>query len=329
MRRTRSGGITPDDFAGTTATLTNPGTVGTVQSVPRLMPDQGVIVGVGAIGYPPEYEGADPETIAATGIGRTLTMTSTYDHRIIQGAQSGMFLKRIHELLLGEDGFYDDIFSAMSVPYVPAQWAVDSNPPPGSRPWAEKQARVFNMINQYRVRGHLIADLDPLRQHPPDIHPELDPLTYGLTLWDLDREFATGGLAGQTRMKLGRILGVLRDAYCRTVGIEYMHMQEPDQKAWIQQHVERNPETAAPRREASHPPEAERGRGVRALPPHQVPGGQAVLARGLRDEHPAARRVADGGRHRRHGRGGHRHGPPRPAQRAGQHRRQEPREDLP
>ena len=246
VRRTRSGGITPDDFAGTTATLTNPGTVGTVQSVPRLMPDQGVIIGVGRIGYPPEYEGADPETIAATGIGRTLTMTSTYDHRIIQGAQSGMFLKRVHELLLGEDGFYDEIFSAMSVPYVPAQWAVDSNPPPGSRPWAEKQARVFNLINQYRVRGHLIADLDPLRQRPPDIHPELDPLTYGLTLWDLDREFATGGLAGQTRMRLGRILGVLRDAYCRTIGIEYMHIQEPDQKAWIQSHVEEPAEPLLP-----------------------------------------------------------------------------------
>ena len=246
VRRTRSGDITPDDFAGTTATLTNPGTVGTVQSVPRLMPDQGCIIGVGAIGYPPEYEGADPETIAATGIGRTLTMTSTYDHRIIQGAQSGMFLKRIHELLLGEDGFYDEIFSAMAVPYVPAQWAVDSNPPAGSRPWAEKQARVFNMINQYRSRGHLIADLDPLRQRPPDIHPELDPLTYGLTLWDLDREFATGGLAGKTRMRLGKILGVLRDAYCRTVGVEYMHIQEPGQKAWIQQHVERPGEALLP-----------------------------------------------------------------------------------
>ncbi len=236
--RARSGQITPDDFAGTTATLTNPGTVGTVQSVPRLMPGQGVIVGVGRIGFPPEYEGADPETIAAAGLGRTLTMTSTYDHRIIQGAESGMFLARLHGLLLGEDRFYEEIFESMRIPYVPAQWAVDSNPLPGSRPWAEKQARVFQLINQYRVRGHLIADLDPLRQAPPAIHPELDPLTYGLSLWDLDREFATGGLAGNQQMKLGRILGVLRDAYCRTVGIEYMHIQEPDQKIWIQQHAE-------------------------------------------------------------------------------------------
>jgi 2-oxoglutarate dehydrogenase E1 component len=239
VRRTRSGQITPDDFAGTTATLTNPGTVGTAQSVPRLMPGQGVIVGVGRIGYPPEYEGSDPLTLAAAGVGRTLTMTSTYDHRIIQGAESGMFLARVHELLLGADGFYDDVFDSMKIPYVPARWAIDTNPPPGSRPWAEKQARVFQLINMYRVRGHLIADLDPLRQNPPQIHAELDPLTYGLTIWDLDREFATGGLSGQTQMKLGEILGVLRDAYCRTVGIEYMHIQEPDQKLWIQTHAER------------------------------------------------------------------------------------------
>ena len=246
VRRARSGDITPDDFAGTTATLTNPGTVGTVQSVPRLMTDQGVIVGVGAIGFPPEYEGSDPQTIAMAGIGRTLTMTSTYDHRIIQGAESGTFLARVHELLVGADDFYDEIFQSMAIPYVAARWAVDSNPPPGSRPWAEKQARVFQLVNMYRVRGHLIADLDPLRQTPPKIHPELDPLTYGLTLWDLDREFATAGLAGKERMKLGQILGVVRDAYCRSVGIEYMHIQEPDQKLWIQQHVEDTPAELEP-----------------------------------------------------------------------------------
>jgi multifunctional 2-oxoglutarate metabolism enzyme len=238
VARVRAGTITPDDFAGTTATLTNPGTVGTAQSVPRLMPEQGVIIGVGRIGYPPEYEGSDPKTLAAGGVGRTVTMTSTYDHRIIQGAESGMFLGRIHELLLGVDEFYDEIFRSMRIPYVPARWAVDANPPPGSQQWAEKQARVFQLINIYRVRGHLIADLDPLRQKPPEIHPELDPLTYGLSIWDLEREFATGGLAGRTRMALGEILGLLRDAYCRTSGIEYMHIQEPDQKLWIQHHAE-------------------------------------------------------------------------------------------
>ncbi len=238
VRRVRASEITPEDFAGTTATLTNPGTVGTVQSVPRLMPDQGAIIGVGAIHYPPEYEGSDPLSLALNGIGRIITLTSTYDHRVIQGAESGELLRRIHQFLLGEDRFYDEIFAAMGIPYVPARWATDSNPPPGSRPWAEKQARVFQLINMYRVRGHLIADLDPLRMQPPAIHPELDPLTYGLTIWDLQREFATGGLGGHERLALGRILGLLRDAYCRTTGLEYMHIQEPDQKEWIQARVE-------------------------------------------------------------------------------------------
>ena len=248
VHRVRSNKITPEDFAGTTVSLTNPGTIGTVQSVPRLMPDHGLIVGVGAINYPPEYSASDPRFLARMGIGRVVTLTSTYDHRVIQGAQSGLFLARVHELLLGEGGFFDDIFSSMGIPYTPAKWAADDNPPVGSPGWAEKQARVFQMINMYRVRGHLIADLDPLRQSSPVMHPELDPLTYGLTIWDLDREFATGGLLGQSIMKLGDILGQLRDAYCRTMGIEFMHRQEPEQKAWIQERVE-GPQPAMRREE--------------------------------------------------------------------------------
>jgi multifunctional 2-oxoglutarate metabolism enzyme len=238
VRRARSNKITVDDFAGTTATLTNPGTVGTGQSVPRLMPGQGVIIGVGRIGYAPEFEGSDPDNLARSGVGRTLTMSSTYDHRVIQGADSGMLLRHIHELLLGAEDFYDEVFESMRIPYVPARWAVDSSPPAGSGEWAEKQAKIFQLINMYRSRGHLIANLDPLSQSPPKIHPELDPLTYGLTIWDLDRDFATGGLADSTHMKLGDILGVLRDAYCRTAGIEYMHIHEPTQKVWMQGHLE-------------------------------------------------------------------------------------------
>ncbi|MGH8928143.1 MAG: 2-oxo acid dehydrogenase subunit E2, partial [Acidimicrobiia bacterium] len=238
VHKARSNRLSPDDFAGTTATLTNPGTIGTVQSVPRLMPDQGVIVGVGAIAYPPEYQGADAAFLARQGIGRIVTLTSTYDHRVIQGAQSGEFLARIHALLLGEDRFYDEIFAALSIPYTPARWAIDDNPPIGSARWAEKQANVFRIINAYRVRGHLIADLDPLRQNPPRMYSELDPLFYGLTIWDLDRDFATGGMDGTQMMTLAKILARLRDAYCRTAGIEYMHMQETEQKRWIQERCE-------------------------------------------------------------------------------------------
>ncbi|HVR32706.1 MAG TPA: multifunctional oxoglutarate decarboxylase/oxoglutarate dehydrogenase thiamine pyrophosphate-binding subunit/dihydrolipoyllysine-residue succinyltransferase subunit [Acidimicrobiia bacterium] len=236
--RTRANKLSPDDFAGTTVSLTNPGTIGTIQSVPRLMAGQGLIIGVGAIGYPPQYEAADPRYLARHGIGRTITLTSTYDHRVIQGAQSGELLRRMHELLLGEDEFYDRIFDALDIPYTPARWAVDDNPPQGSSEWSEKQANVFQMINAYRVRGHLIADLDPLRQKKPTMYKELDPLHYGLTIWDLDREFATGGISGKGVMPLGQILSVLRNAYCRTVGIEYMHMQETDQKRWLQERLE-------------------------------------------------------------------------------------------
>src|SRR5690606_5287377 len=231
---------------GTTATLTNPGTIGTVQSVPRLMPDQGVIVGVGAITYPPEYQASDAAYLARQGIGRVIALTSTYDHRVIQGAQSGEFLARIHSLLLGEDDFYDEIFQSMAVPYTPARWAVDDNPPIGSDDWIAQQANVFRIINAYRVRGHLLADLDPLRMPPPGMFEELNPLSYGLTIRDLDRELATGGILGRETMTLGSILSLLRDAYCRTVGVEYMHIQEPVQKRWIQDRVEVTPSPALP-----------------------------------------------------------------------------------
>jgi 2-oxoglutarate dehydrogenase E1 component len=238
IRRVRAGRIAPEDFAGTTVTLTNPGTIGTVHSVPRLMPGQGAIIGVGTIDYPAEYQGADPRTIARLGLGKVVTLTSTYDHRIIQGAESGEFLRHVHQLLLGDDGFYDDIFASLHVPYEPVRWRRDDNPEHDAEDEVDKQARVFQLINIYRVRGHLIADLDPLGRKGARTHDELDPAYYGLTIWDLERRFATGGLAGTKVMPLADILGVLRDAYSRTIGVEYMHIQEADQKAWIQDRLE-------------------------------------------------------------------------------------------
>ncbi|MGZ4209264.1 MAG: multifunctional oxoglutarate decarboxylase/oxoglutarate dehydrogenase thiamine pyrophosphate-binding subunit/dihydrolipoyllysine-residue succinyltransferase subunit [Actinomycetota bacterium] len=237
--------LTPDDFAGTTVSLTNPGTIGTVQSVPRLMAGQAAIIGVGRIGYPAEYEGADPQTLAHIGVGKTVTLTSTYDHRVIQGAESGEFLRRVHDLLLGEGEFYDEIFASMQVPYVPVRWLQDRNPAHDSVEADEKEARVLQLINAYRVRGHLIAPLDPLEAEPPSIHPELDPATYGFTIWDLDRTFVTGGLAGLAKAPLGEILSILRDAYCRSLTVEYMHIQEPEQKRWIQDRVEGVPDVLA------------------------------------------------------------------------------------
>ncbi len=239
IRRLRANRIGPDDFAGVTMTLTNPGTLGTSASVPRLMPGQSVIVGIGALAYGAEFEGADKRLLAEMGVSKTVSLSSTYDHRVIQGAESGMFLGQVHELLCGADGFYRDVFRSLGVPYEAVRWRPDSNPPEDHDATQRiKQVHVQTLINMYRVRGHLIADLDPLRWKEPRTHPELDPATYGLTIWDLDREFYTDGVAGDDLMTLGDLLGVLRDAYCRRIGVEYMHIQEPEQKRWIQERVE-------------------------------------------------------------------------------------------
>jgi len=236
IRRARTGKLEVDDFAGVTISLTNPGTIGTEHSVPRLMPGQGCIIGVGAMEYPAEFQGASEETLSRLAISKSVTLTSTYDHRIIQGAQSGEFLRVIHELLLGGSGFYEEIFRSLRIPYEPVRWVRDL--PAGHEDDVAKSARVHELIHAYRVRGHLMADTDPL-EYRQRKHPDLDINQHGLTLWDLEREFATGGFGGKPIMKLRDILGVLRDSYCRTVGIEYMHIQEPDERAWIQSRVER------------------------------------------------------------------------------------------
>ncbi|MGH2730701.1 MAG: 2-oxo acid dehydrogenase subunit E2, partial [Actinomycetota bacterium] len=237
IRRVRANELTPEDYAGTTVTLTNPGTVGTRLSVPRLMPKQGLIVGTGAIAYPSEYEGSDPATLARLGVSKVITITSTYDHRVIQGAESGEFLAQVHGLLLGEDRFYDEIFASLKIPYVPVRWSRDVSPVDGGRSELEKQSQVIRLINMYRVRGHFLAELNPIGWEVLS-HRELDLAHYGLTVWDLDREFLTEGLPGPPRQSLRQILDTLRDAYCRTIGVEYMHISNPDEKAWIQARVE-------------------------------------------------------------------------------------------
>ena len=236
VRKARSGKLAVEDFQGATVSLTNPGTIGTVHSVPRLMQGQGVIVGVGAMEYPAEWQGASEETLTKNAISKVMTLTSTYDHRVIQGAQSGEFLRRVHQYLLGEGNFYDDIFRSLHIPYEPIHWANDIATSHDDE--LDKTARVQEMIHAFRVRGHLLADVDPL-EYQQRSHPDLDIANHGLTLWDLDREFATGGFGGQPFAKLRDILGTLRDAYCRKVGIEYMHLQDPEQRKWIQDQVER------------------------------------------------------------------------------------------
>ncbi|WP_072846007.1 multifunctional oxoglutarate decarboxylase/oxoglutarate dehydrogenase thiamine pyrophosphate-binding subunit/dihydrolipoyllysine-residue succinyltransferase subunit [Rhodococcus tukisamuensis] len=234
VRRARDGKLTGDDFAGVTISLTNPGTIGTVHSVPRLMQGQGAIIGAGAMEYPAEFQGSSDEKIAELGVGKLITLTSTYDHRIIQGAESGDFLRTIHNLLISDE-FYDEIFHALRIPYEPVRWRKDI-----SATAVDKTTRVLELIAAYRSRGHLMADTDPL-QFTKDkfrMHPDLDVTTHDLTLWDLDREFNVGGFNGKDRMKLRDVLSILRDAYCRHIGVEYTHILDPKQQQWLQERVE-------------------------------------------------------------------------------------------
>ncbi|MFG3558083.1 multifunctional oxoglutarate decarboxylase/oxoglutarate dehydrogenase thiamine pyrophosphate-binding subunit/dihydrolipoyllysine-residue succinyltransferase subunit [Micromonospora sp. NPDC047557] len=243
VRRARRNELTMEDYSGTTISLTNPGGIGTVHSMPRLMQGQSAIIGVGAMEYPAPYQGMSEATLAELAVSKVITLTSTYDHRIIQGAQSGEFLKVMHELILGEHSFYDEIFTSLRIPYEPVRWVRDVAV--NSEGQINKTARVHELIHAYRVRGHLMADTDPL-EFTIRKHPDLDVLQHGLTLWDLDREFPVNGFAGRQRMKLREILGVLRDSYCRRVGIEYMHIQDPEERRWIQERIERKYEKPSP-----------------------------------------------------------------------------------
>ena len=245
VRRAREGKLQTPDLTGTTISLTNPGTLGTTASNPRLMAGQSLIVATGAIEYPPEYHAMAAETLSRLGISKTMTISSTYDHRVIQGAESGGFLALIDEMLRGEHSFYDEIFASLGIPYRPYRWAIDVNPAimgeERRRDEVHKQARVLELINAYRVRGHLIADIDPLGWKTVQYHKELDIETYGLTIWDLDRQFITGGLGGNNSATLREIVALLRRFYCGKVGVEYRHIQGPEEKEWIRSRVESEP----------------------------------------------------------------------------------------
>ncbi|HVR41309.1 MAG TPA: multifunctional oxoglutarate decarboxylase/oxoglutarate dehydrogenase thiamine pyrophosphate-binding subunit/dihydrolipoyllysine-residue succinyltransferase subunit, partial [Thermoanaerobaculia bacterium] len=195
-----------------------------------------------------EYSATDPAILADLGISKVMTMTSTYDHRVIQGAESGAFLASVHELLLGGNDFYDEIYRDLRIPYEPVRWAKDRHRlalgDTGNDERVAREAAVLQMINAYRVRGHLLADLDPLDYHVRR-HRELDPQYYGLTLWDLDREFICGGLCGRQVSRLRDILDTVRETYCGKLAAEYMHIQDPEQKKWLQDRMEpsRNKQT--------------------------------------------------------------------------------------
>jgi len=241
INRSRSGKIDISDFQGTTITLTNPGTIGTVASQPRLMVGQGAIIATGALDYPAEYQAVTKDIITMLGISKVMNITSTYDHRIIQGAESGMFLQKMHKLLIGEEAFYENIFSDLGMPVKPVVWNLDNNPENfdgiDNLEEIEKQAKAIQLINMYRVRGHLLANLDPLKPIAK-YHPELDPNTYGFTVWDYDRQFITPRLAGLRTASLRDILDVVQKTYCENIGVEYMHIQDPQERIWLQDRME-------------------------------------------------------------------------------------------
>jgi 2-oxoglutarate decarboxylase len=236
VERGRKNKLGVADYEGTTVSLTNPGGIGTVASAPRLMEGQGTIIAVGAIGFPAEYEATSPDTLKALGIGKVMTATSTYDHRVIQGAESGAFLKHLHELLNGEHGFYDELFSALSIPHHPYRLQTDTAKVTGVS-GTERAMKVSQLIHTYRVRGHMLANVDPL-DLKPRVHPELALDSYGLTIWDLDREFATLGVLPSQTATFRTILERLRDTYCRRMGCEYMHINDVEERAWFMDRVE-------------------------------------------------------------------------------------------
>jgi multifunctional 2-oxoglutarate metabolism enzyme len=240
--KARNGNLELSDFQGTTISITNPGTIGTVSSVPRLMKGQGAIIATGAINYPAEYQSMAQDVLNQLGISKVMTVTCTYDHRIIQGAESGMFLQKIHSLLNGEETFYNTIFEDLEIPYAPLPYGEDKyeGQLSGKANTLEQDRRaiaVWRLINMYRVRGHVLADLDPLGAEPGH-SPELDLEYYGLTLWDLDREFYCEGLGGQDIAKLRDIIQLLRNTYCGKIGAEYMHLLDLDERKFLRESME-------------------------------------------------------------------------------------------
>ncbi|UJA21326.1 multifunctional oxoglutarate decarboxylase/oxoglutarate dehydrogenase thiamine pyrophosphate-binding subunit/dihydrolipoyllysine-residue succinyltransferase subunit [Thermoleophilia bacterium SCSIO 60948] len=255
ITKTRENALTADDFRGTNVTLTNPGGIGTVASVPRLLSGQGTIVATGSIAYPVEWSHATPEKIKALGISKVMTMTSTYDHRIIQGAESGSFLRSVDLLLSGEEGFYESVAQAFGVDpgpithahpasaSAPALATGSSQPTTGvvsSEPDVELLQGVqaaTSLLKAYRTHGHLAAHLDPLG-HEPKGDPALVPESLDLTPELMSRIPASIlriGVEGETLLE---VLPRLREAYCGTIGYQIEHLSSHQQRMWLREMIE-------------------------------------------------------------------------------------------
>ncbi|OGU60314.1 MAG: hypothetical protein A2X64_03730 [Ignavibacteria bacterium GWF2_33_9] len=236
--KTRNSKLDVNDLMDSTVSLTNPGMIGTSYSAPRLMKGQGLIVGIGSIDFPSEFRAVRASLLSEIAVSKVVTISSTYDHRIIQGAESAEFLQYIDKLLLGDERFYEQIFYSLDVPFEPFKWSIDKlNSITNLDDLAEKNSHVMQMINAYRVRGHLLASINPLGR-AVYFYPELDPSYYGFTLWDLDRNFHVDDAWEKNNMNLREILEVLRDSYCSQSSIEFMHIQTTERKEWIKKYFE-------------------------------------------------------------------------------------------
>ncbi len=245
----RDNKLQPDAYQGANITLTNPGGIGTVASVPRLMPGQGTIVATGAIGYPPGLTSADPARLAELGVQKVMTMTSTYDHRVIQGAESGAFLRRIDQLLQGEDGFYDSVFEAMDVaappqeaPAVTAAEPVPATTAPAAAPVTDASMlqavqAATSLVKAHRMHGHLAARLDPLGSEPVG-DPALEPATVGLNEELMRRIPASVLRVAVPGESFADALPHLRKTYTGTIAYEIEHISDHEQRVWLRQAIE-------------------------------------------------------------------------------------------
>jgi 2-oxoglutarate dehydrogenase E1 component len=241
VEKARTNTLTADDLLGANITLTNPGGLGTVASVPRLMSGQGAIVATGAIGYPPGLAKAG----ATIGAEKVMTMTSTYDHRVIQGAESGRFLGLIEDYLQGADGFYEGVSSSLGValgelPQAPAPAvAAAAQAPAPARVEELLQAvqAATALLKAFRTHGHLAARLDPLGSEPEG-DPALDPEPLGLTpelMAQIPAKILRMHVPGAT---LAEALPHLRETYCGTIAYEIEHIASHRQRVWLREHIE-------------------------------------------------------------------------------------------
>ncbi len=239
ITRAKNNKITLDELEGTTVSLTNPGMMGTIMSVPRLMNGQGMIIASGSIDYPAEFSAVKPDKLTELAISKVVSITNTYDHRIVQGAESAEFLRYMHQLLIGENRFYDQIFASLKIPFNPVKWEIDSSDISKSEMnhRQEKSTHVMSLINSFRVRGHLLANINPFGISSYS-YPELDMSYYGLNIWDLERTFPAVDSWDKEQMTLREILELMRDTYCGTIGVEFMHIQDIIKKNWIKNTLE-------------------------------------------------------------------------------------------